>query len=358
MNTHKVYRAVGLMSGTSLDGVDAALIETDGRGSIAPIEFGFMPYDDDLRARIRTAFGARKMNGDIKALERDVTLFHADLTQQLLADHSDVDVIGFHGQTLTHDPARKFTWQIGDGALLARETGVCVVNNFRENDVAQGGQGAPLIPLYHSAIAKNKNIQNVLFINVGGVSNVTFVGASEADILAFDCGAGNALMDDFMAKRTYEKFDKDGQKAAAGNADLVMVEEWLSAPYFDAPIPKSLDRDAWDVRGLNGLSLEDGLASLLEFTARGIKASLVHLPQPLEKIYVCGGGRHNKALMDRLAALMPAPVQPIEALGFDGDATEAEGFGYLAVRTLEGLPISLPSTTGAPTPLRGGDVFE
>ena len=357
MNTNKVYRSLGLMSGTSLDGIDAALIETDGRGHIKPLDFAFMPYDDYLYARTRACFGAREMSAAVAEVGRDITMQHAALCKQVLARHGDVDVIGFHGQTLTHDPAAGFTWQIGDGALLARETGCAVVNNFRANDVAHGGQGAPLLPLYHNALAENKNIQNVLFLNIGGVSNVTFIGESEAEILAFDCGAGNALMDDYIVARMEKKYDEGGKVAAAGSVDQAFLSDLLSHPFFEAPAPKSLDRDAWNIAAAYGLSTEDGMASLLEFTAQGIYKALAHLPRMPAKIYACGGGRHNTALMQRIANLTAIPVHMIENLGLNGDAIEAEGFGYLAVRHMLNLPLTLPRTTGVGIPLTGGVFF-
>jgi len=345
------------MSGTSLDGIDAALIETDGHGYIKPLDFAFAPYGDELYGRMRACFGAREMSDNIATVERDMTMRHVALCQELLEKHGAVDVIGFHGQTLTHDPAQKFTWQIGDGALLARETGFAVVNNFRENDVKHGGQGAPLIPLYHNAIAQNKNIQNVLFLNIGGVSNVSFIGESDDELLAFDCGAGNALMDDYIMARMEKKYDEGGKIAAAGTPDQAMLNDLLSHPFFDVAAPKSLDRDAWNIAAAYGLSTEDGMATLLEFTAQGIYKALAHLPRAPEVIYACGGGRHNTALMQRTANLTSVPVHMVENLGFNGDAIEAEGFGYLAVRSVLKLPLTLPKTTGVGIPLTGGVLF-
>ena len=342
------------MSGTSLDGVDAALIETDGHDVLRHLDFVSKSYPDELRGRLREYLGARMLTPEIEGIEKDMTLFHAALASELGA----ADLIGFHGQTLAHDPAVNFTWQIGDGALLAAQTGIDVVNDFRSADMEAGGQGAPFLPLYHAAIAKNKNIQNAAFLNIGGVSNFTFVGKSDDDILAFDCGPGNALMDDFIAARSDKKFDEDGEMAASGEVDMDLVEMWLNHSYFKKPAPKSLDRDEWDVSAAELLFTRDGLATLLEFTAQTIAKGLDIMPVPPEIVLVSGGGRRNVALMNRLADLMPCPVRSIEEIGCNGDATEAEGFAYLAVRSLLGLPLSLPTTTGVPEPMTGGVLYK
>jgi len=239
----KTYKTLGLMSGTSLDGVDVALIETDGQGTVIPLGFLYVPYPDALRLRVKNHFGTKDKTPETEAVERDLTLFHADAVRAFLVqenlDKTDIDVVGFHGQTLYHDPDHGFTWQIGDGELLANELGINVVNDFRANDVKQGGQGAPLIPIYHYARARSSNLKRpVAILNIGGVSNVTWIDGNEDDLVAFDCGPGNALLDDLVSKMTGERFDQDAGWARQGKADRDVLERWLSHDYFKKPDPK------------------------------------------------------------------------------------------------------------------------
>ncbi len=357
----KIYKALGLMSGTSLDGVDVALIETDGQGMVVAHGFYYKPYPDDLRAKIRTCFGLRTPTGDTAAAERELTDFHAEAVAEFLLregfDKSDIDVIGFHGQTITHDPANGLTWQLGDGERLSARTGIDVVNDFRTRDVAMGGQGAPLIPIYHYARARSSNLKRpVAILNIGGVSNVTYIDGNEDDLIAFDCGPGNALIDDVILKHTGERFDKDGGWSRQGKADRDVLARWLAHEYFDRPVPKSLDRGAWDVKTVSNFPLPDAAATLTAFTVEAIVKALGHLPEPPKEWYVTGGGRLNPAIMDGLKSALNVPVAPVDQLGWNGDALEAEGFAYLAVRSLLGLPLSFPKTTGVPSPCTGGKI--
>jgi anhydro-N-acetylmuramic acid kinase len=354
----KVYTAIGLMSGTSLDGVDAALIETDGQDIIRPLGFLTRPYPQSLREALRRCFGKSRLDAAGREAELEMTLFHADTVRELLAltPAAKPDLIGFHGQTILHEPDKKRTVQIGDAALLADETGLDVIYDFRSNDVASGGQGAPLAPLYHAALAKAQGLEPPLAVlNIGGVANITVIGENEADLIAFDTGPGNALMDDMMKTRLGAAFDRNGHTAAKGLADQKAIARWMEHPHFSRRIPKSLDRDAWDIADdLAALSTEDALATLMAFTVRSIAAGFEHLPEPPKACYVCGGGRHNETLMVALQMALPCDVRNIDILGWNGDATEAECFGYLAVRSLLKLPISFPGTTGVPKPMTGG----
>lgn len=358
----KVYTAIGLMSGTSLDGVDAALVETDGMNIIRPIGFLSESYTSDLRDALRACFGKETLDEAGRAAEREMTLKHAGIVKRMMAlypKHAP-EIIGFHGQTVLHDVGRKLTVQIGDAALLARETGVDVVHDFRAADVAAGGQGAPMAPVYHASRIKDAKLKlPVALLNVGGVANITF--CAKNDLIAFDTGAGNALMDDYVKANLGMDYDPDGAFAANGAADELMVFRWLAHEYFSKKPPKSLDRNEWDIAamgplamGLVGLSPEDALATLMEFTAQGVLRSFDYLPRAPETLYVCGGGRHNKALMARLDAILPCLVRNVDVLGWNGDATEGECFAYLAVRSLKGLPLSFPGTTGVQEPLTGG----
>ena len=343
--------AIGLMSGTSLDGIDAALIRTDGEGAVERVGFHYMPYPESFRARLRAAFGRTEAE---PALVEELTRRHADAVDALRRIHeaADVDLIGFHGQTVHHDPASRVTCQLGDGALLARLTGCPVVNDFRSADVAAGGQGAPLVPLYHRALAQDLE-RPLLVLNLGGVANVTWIGRDDS-VIALDTGPGNALIDDFVMRRTGDPRDEGGRLAAAGRVDAPALARMLDHPFFAKPAPKSLDRNAFDPSPCDELSTADGAATLTAFTAAAVARALPLLPEPPRRCLAAGGGRHNDALMQALARALGIPVAPVEAVGWDGDGLEAEAFAWLAVRAREGKPLSLPTTTGVPRPLTGG----
>ncbi len=368
-----LYKAIGLMSGTSLDGVDVALLETDGKNTVRPVAAHYIPYSPELKDKVRACFGRTVPDDQTNAAEQEVTLLQAQAVKEFLTNEElkpdEIDIIGFHGQTITHKPKEGLTWQIGDGALLARETGIDVVDQFRINDVKQGGEGAPLIPLYHQALARQKsNIFPVVFLNIGGVSNVTWIGEAQDDILAFDTGPGNALMDDFMKENFGQSYDFAGEKAKSGKADLDLLAEWMRSDYLDRVPPKSLDRgflpdkgkkvnadmNVWDISGVWDLPAEDAMATLSGFTVETIMAARKHFPSPEKSWYVCGGGRHNDFLMSLLSGKLDTPVRSINDLGYNGDTIEAEGFAYLAVRHLLDLPLSLPATTGVAMPCKGG----
>lgn len=348
----KIYKVIGLMSGTSLDGVDAALISTDGEGHVERHGFLSVPYNDTLRLRLRACL--HQPVEKVRDAERDMTQAHAEAVRALLKQENIPpgvpDLIGFHGQTISHDPAKGHTCQIGDGELLAKLTGVSVVNDFRSADVKAGGQGAPLVPVYHQALAAKMD-KPVAFLNIGGVANVTYVGH---DVIAFDTGPGNALIDDWVLEKTGKKFDADGAVAAGGKVDKSVLQKLLSHPFFSQKPPKSLDRNAFSSDAWQELSTEDGASTLAAFTAESIARSRDFLPEQPGKWIVSGGGRLNKTVMKLLQEKLGAPVTSIDTLGLNGDAIEAEAFAYLAVRSLRGLPISFPSTTGAPRPMTGG----
>jgi anhydro-N-acetylmuramic acid kinase len=348
-------RVIGLMSGTSLDGVDAALLETDGEHVVRPGRALTLPYPDSLRAALRDLLDrAPGLAADDAALletERAMTLHHVAAVRAL---GEAAELIGFHGQTILHRPQARRTWQIGDAALLARELGVPVAFDFRSADVAAGGQGAPLVPVYHAALAEGLE-RPLGVLNIGGVANMTFVGA-DGFLAACDTGPGNALLDDYCTSVTGEAMDRDGRLAASGVADAAVLARLMADPYFARPAPKSLDRqDFSHARGLvAGLAPGDAAATLAAFTARA--ALSVAWPERLTRILVTGGGRHNPAIMAALRAEAGCPVAPVEAVGWDGDGLEAQCFGYLAVRVVRGLPLSFPGTTGVPEPMAGGQV--
>ncbi len=267
----------------------------------------------------------------------------------------DVDLIGLHGQTVFHDPAARLTRQLGLGTEVAQQLGIDTVYRFRHADVAAGGQGAPFVPLYHRALAADLP-KPLMVLNLGGVANVTWLGRDVDDVIAFDTGPASALIDDFVARRTGAAFDDGGRLAAAGTVDTAMLGRFLAHPYFSLPAPKSLDRNEFHrlTREIDQLGTADGAATLTAFSVESIALALEHVPERPQRWLVTGGGRHNRAMMEMLAARLGVAVDPVEAVGWDGDVLEAQCFGYLAARSVIGLPLSLPGTTGVPQPMPGG----
>ena len=354
----EMLRAIGLMSGTSLDGVDAAWLETDGVlvGRLGPSLT--LPYDAALRADLR------RLLDRAPALPRDdagVAEIAARLTERhveaVRAIGMPADIVGFHGQTILHRPDRRLTWQIGDADLLARATGLRVAWDFRSADVAAGGEGAPLVPAYHAALAAKLPLP-LAVLNIGGVANVTFIGADGA-LLACDTGPGNGPLDDWAACHASLACDRDGVLSAAGRVDAGVLARLLADPWFRRPMPKSLDRLAFGATlaasGLDALAACDGAATLVAFIAGAV--ARIPLPEMPRRWLVCGGGRHNPSIMAALRARLGA-VAPVEDVGWDGDALEAQCFGFLAVRVLRGLALSFPGTTGVGRPLPGGRIQE
>jgi anhydro-N-acetylmuramic acid kinase len=350
-----MWRAIGLMSGTSFDGIDVAMIETDGRELVSPGPALTLSYPREFRERLRSVLGGE---GPVGAVEEELTLLHVEAVEHFLREQPRpvVDVVGFHGHTILHCPAERRTWQIGDGALLARQLGLDVVAGFRSADIAAGGEGAPLAPLYHAALAAALP-KPIAVLNIGGVANVTWIGGPE-EILAFDTGPGNALIDDWVYRHTGAAADLDGALARAGAVSAAHVENFLARPFFERGPPKSLDRDDFQEALPSGLSLEDGAATLTEMTATAVAAATRHFPAPARHWLVTGGGRHNPALMEAIGRRVRVPAKPVEAVGWHGDALEAQAFAYLAVRSVLGLPLSLPSTTGVLQPCCGGSLFK
>jgi anhydro-N-acetylmuramic acid kinase len=360
----KTMRAIGLMSGTSMDGIDVALIETDGEQRLARGHAGFYAYSDAFRAQLRAGLAdaaAIQRRGDrpgrLELIEKYLTDLHAEAVSQFLDDHTiaadSIAVIGFHGQTVLHAPERRLTVQIGDGAGLARATGIDVVYDLRAADVAAGGQGAPLAPVYHRALAAKLPERPIAVVNIGGVANVTWIGRN-GELLAFDTGPGNAMIDDWVHRHRNLSRDEGGRLAAAGHAHEEFVTQYLRHSFFGQRPPKSLDRNAFALELVDGLSVEDGAATLAAFTAAAIARAREHFPEEPKLWVICGGGRRNKTLMAMIAGHVEAAVAPAEAAGMDGDALEAEAWAYLAVRALKGLPITFPGTTGSRFPMTGG----
>jgi anhydro-N-acetylmuramic acid kinase len=358
-----VLKVIGLMSGTSLDGIDAAILDTDGETIAKPGPALTRPYDASTRSLLQEALqAAASMTAgapvppEIGKAEDVLARAHEDAVTALLQksglEPTDITYIGFHGQTVLHRPSERRTWQIGDGARLARATGIPVVNEFRLADVAAGGQGAPFVPLYHQVLTRQMQ-HPVVVVNIGGVANVTYDGTQD-ELIAFDTGPGNALLDDWMLAHTGEAIDRDGKLARSGKVDDAALTAMLGHPSFLQKPPKSLDRLDFSAAGVAGHSAADGAATLTAFTAAAIARSAEHLPQAPLCWIICGGGRHNLTLMAELRGRLPGRVITAEEAGWDGDYIEAQAFAYLAVRSVRGLPLSIPSTTGVPAPMPGG----
>jgi anhydro-N-acetylmuramic acid kinase len=357
----EVKTAIGLMSGTSMDGIDIALLRTDGESVVHHGPSGYFPYDATLRATWQKALVTAKSirerkerPQDLAEAERILTLAHAATVKSFLHRHGlgadEIDIIGFHGQTVLHRPDDGLTVQIGDGPLLAEETGIAVIYDMRANDMVHGGQGAPLIPVYHAALAANLPEQfetPAVFVNIGG----------SGELAAFDSGPGNMLIDQWIEAHTGKAYDKGGATAARGAVVPSLVERYMESPFFSANIRRSLDRSDFMPPAKGEVSLEDGARTLAHLTGAAILKSASYLPEGAKTYVVCGGGRLNPVIMHEFAtqaATLVAKVIAAEDAGFDGGAMEAEAWAYLAVRSLRGLPLTYPGTTGVREPVTGG----
>jgi anhydro-N-acetylmuramic acid kinase len=369
-------RILGFMSGTSLDAVDMAVLETDGEVIHAFGPAGERKLSPETRAVVLAATEAAKTwprgapePAVFAAAARAVALEHLAAARAFLAEHdlsaADLDLVGFHGQTVLHErpTAERLgrTVQLGDGALLAEGLGVPVAFDFRTADVAAGGEGAPLAPIYHAARAKASGLAApAAILNLGGVANITLIPSSldarGGDLTAFDTGPANGMIDLWVQAKTEHRFDPDGQFAEAGAVDAATLAVLLDHPYFTAPGPKSLDRYDFPLTPVVHLSLEDGAATLVAFTAETVALAVRGAAEAPRALIASGGGRRNPVLMAAITARVGVPVLAAEALGWRGDAIEAEAFAYLAARTFKGLPISFPGTTGAPQPMTGGRI--
>jgi anhydro-N-acetylmuramic acid kinase len=361
----KIFRAIGAMSGTSMDGVDLAFLETDG---LQTLKFGptaSYPFSHEDRALLRSAVAAAKYlarredrPGPLAAADELITLRHVQAIGDFLAreriESSAVDLVGFHGQTVLHRPDRGLTVQLGDAERLARKVGIDVAYDLRAADMAAGGQGAPLVPVYHRALAEASGaVLPLLFVNIGGVANLTFI-APDQDPIACDAGPGNALLDDLMLAREGVAMDENGGAALSGKVNDAALAALTSHSYFSQKPPKSLDRNAFSYKPVAELSTPDAAATLAAFTACGILAHLRFMAATPHMIVLCGGGARNPAIVRALSARAPCPVRRAEEFGWDSQAIEAQAFAFLAVRSVKGLPLTFPTTTGVSEPTSGG----
>jgi len=354
--------AIGMMSGTSADGVDVALIRSDGAWAVETGPSATFDYSPAQKDAIRASFGRTAAAPEAVAAvtEAHISALQAFVRQERLSAEA-VDWVGFHGQTIFHDPDHAVTVQIGDAQALADTTGMSVISDFRSADMRQGGQGAPFAPLFHAALSGDLP-RPLAVLNLGGVGNVTWIGVTpdhngveNTPLLAFDTGPASALIDDFMHQRTGQPMDRDGAAARNGTADRDRVRSWMTHPYFGRKPPKSLDRDAF-VADVSDLSVEDGAATLTVFTVESVAAAADWMPEkPLHWI-VTGGGRKNATMMDGLRQVLGVSVDAVETVGWNGDALEAQAFAWLALRVADGRPTSVPGTTGVRVPTLGGEI--
>ena len=366
----KSYYSLGLMSGTSMDGVDASLIKSDGLSKYNTIFNKYFEYDKNLyqnltniRDKISNSKDLEILSNDLKSIEKEITLFHAKVVNEITKESTfEIDFIGFHGQTIFHNADEKISRQLGDGKLLSQLTKKTVVYNFRENDLNNGGEGAPLSPIFHQLIVKENKIDlPVCVLNIGGIANITAIGSNEPkNLKSYDIGPGNCLIDEWIRKKTKKKYDDNGQTAKTGKTSEIILNQALDN--FNNRKNKdslSFDTKDFDLNFVRGLSLEDGAATLTDFSGRIVCAALFSLlsrvSDKLWKVLVCGGGRKNTTLMNRIKkkTLKNLVIQSIDDYGIDGDFVESQAFAYLAIRSYLKLPISFPETTGCSKPCTG-----
>ena len=368
------YTSLGLMSGTSGDGVDASIIQSNGETKYDVIKDKYYEYDNEiyqdihkLKEKIQNSKDIEALDTELKNLERKITLFHAKVVKEI-EEGRQIDIIGFHGQTIYHNSQERISNQLGDGQLLCQLTKKNIIFNFRQNDIKNGGEGAPLTPIFHHLIVNQKKLDlPTCILNIGGISNITIFEQSK-NILSFksrDIGPGNCLIDSWVRKNSKYKYDKDGSLASAGKRNEIIFEQ---AQELFANIANknmlSFDTNDFDVSFARGLSLEDGAATLTDFTAGVIGGALISLLSNASAkhwtVLVCGGGRKNNLLIEKIKknTLKNIVLQPIDDYGIDGDFVESQAFAFLAIRSLLKLPISFPETTGCKKPCTGGELVK
>ena len=380
----KIYTALGLMSGTSMDGVDASIIRSDGVDQFSNFSNEYSKFDTDLylklvslRNQVSTNADLIKFSEELKILERELTIFHNKIVNKISERYKkstgkNIDLIGFHGQTIFHDPKNKITKQLGDGKLLSKLTKQPVVYDFRQNDLKNGGQGAPLTPVFHNLIANYifkefKDFSNIL--NIGGISNITLT-VKNSDCLkrnmeAFDIGPGNCLIDEWVRKNSDKNFDKDGLIGKSGKVNQLILNQAIENFRFNS-YNRSLDVKDFDISFARGLSLEDGCATITNFTAylisEGIKFCDKRNKEISKKYLICGGGRLNQFLTETINKYLNKfegiTLNPIELYNLDGDFIESQAFGYLAIRAHLDIPITFPTTTRCKEPTTGGKIVK
>ena len=357
---NKNFYCLGLMSGTSMDGIDASIIYSNGLDNLKIIENNYYKYDDELinilsnfKNKINSLDDLKLYQKDLKNLERKITILHAEFANDILKKAKEnVDLIGFHGQTIYHNPDEKISKQLGDGRLLSQLIKKKIVFNFRENDIKNNGNGAPLAPIYHLAISKKINKKNVIFLNIGGIANETYIDENNI-ISAKDLGPGNCLIDLWIRQNTKNKYDNHGSIAKSGKINKIILDQLLDI-YFNNNISKkrSYDINDFEISSFRGLSLEDGAATIIEYTVEILAKKISS-----SNIICCGGGRKNKYLIDRLEKKINSRIFNIDDFQMDGDFIESQAFAFLAIRSFLNLPLSFPMTTGCDIESTGGSII-
>ena len=373
----KSYYSLGLMSGTSMDGVDASIIQSDGETKYKVIMDKYYEYPQGifqnlakLRDKINSSIDLKKFTKELKKIEKEITLFHSEAVKEIIKKTKvNIDLIGFHGQTIYHNAKEKISMQLGDGKLLSDLTKKTVVYHFRENDLKNGGGGAPLAPIFHKLLINQKKIKTpILILNLGGIANWTLLGETDdgKDLHSADAGPGNCLIDQWMRKNSKQNYDKDGSIAKSGNINKsilnIGIDNYIKLIQKEASNlnfykNKSYDVKDFDMSFVHGLSLEDGAATLTEYTSFIISEAINEM-HGARKVVVCGGGRKNNFLLKRISKKLKSSIQPIDNFGIDGDFIESQAFAYLAIRSYLKLPISFPETTGVKKSCTGGVIVK
>ena len=367
----KLITAIGLMSGTSCDGIDVSIVESDGEDALNPIGDFFFPYAENTKYRIRTlkekidkAHDLEINKNEIIDLEKEITFLHSRainlLLKKLKINKSKIDLIGLHGHTIFHSFNEKKTIQLGDGRVLSKLIGLNVIYNFRENDLKNGGQGAPLVPIFHKLLQKKLQLKNpVVFVNIGGIANLTYLDANN-DMVSFDAGPGNFLIDKLLQQKSNGKiqFDNEGEIAFKGKVEKIILDSFLSDPYYNSLPPKSLDVNDFNLSSIRGLSVENSITTLSELTALTVVNSLNFFPNKPQEIVLCGGGRKNKYIYERIKKISKISTINIDDYKVNGDFIESQAFAYLAIRSFFNKPITFTKTTGVSKPTTGGSLIE
>ena len=362
----KIYTALGLMSGTSMDGVDASIIRSDGNREYSIISDEYSEYNDEfysklinIRDKVLIEDDLKKYSDEIQSLEREIAILNADIVNKIIKNSKiEIDFVGFHGQTIFHDPKNKITKQLGDGNLLSHLTKKIVINDFRQNDLQNGGQGAPLVSIYHKLLAQNFKEKGkielpIIILNIGGIANITSIN-KKYEMISMDIGPGNCLIDKWIRLHSDKNFDNKGEIAQSGSIDKFILEQTIDNFYYNEDSKnKSLDVNDFDISFVKGLSFENGAATLTELTADILSKKLLN-----SNIYVCGGGRKNNFLIELIQKKIKNKIIQIDELDIDGSFIESQAFGYLAIRSYLGLPISFPETTGCKEPCTGGVIIK
>jgi len=367
----KLITAIGLMSGTSCDGIDLSIIKSNGEDLLSLMGDYFFPYEKKTRFKIRKfkekidkVFDLEANKNEIADLEKEITILHFKainiFLEKLKIDKSKIDLVGLHGHTLFHSFHDKKTKQLGDGIALSKLIGLNVIYDFRENDLKNGGQGAPLVPIFHKLLQKKLQLRvPVVFVNIGGISNLTYINKND-EVTSFDSGPGNFLIDKLIQLKSNDKiqFDKNGEIASKGKIDKNILESYLNDSYFDSLPPKSLDVNDFNLSPIRGLSAKNAITTLSELTSISIVNSLNFFIQRPEKIIICGGGRKNRYIFERIKKMSNIPTLSIDKYKINGDFIESQAFAYLAIRSFLKKPISFPKTTGVSKPMTGGKLIE